>query len=87
MYSIYRHSHMGKFHSWPIELYSWCKAALVADLGLGTNSQLMEVDTSKATRIGWRTATPAAEEMTPVTIGKMDAPICAKTKTIARAVA
>jgi hypothetical protein len=60
---------------------------LLADFGLGTNNQLMEVDTSKATRIGWRTATPAADEMTPVTMGKMDAPICAKTKTMANAVA
>lgn len=58
-----------------LEPYSWCKAALLADFGLGTNSQLMDVDTSNPTRIGWRTATPAAAEITPVTMGKMDAPI------------
>ena len=43
-----------------MEPYSRCKAASLADFGLGTNSQLMDVDTSNPTRIGWRTATPAA---------------------------
>ena len=60
---------------------------MLEDLGLGTKSQLIAVDTSKPTRIGCRTFTPAAAEITPVTIGKIEPPICANTNTIASAVA
>lgn len=53
---------------------------------MGISNQLIAVATRRPTRIGWRTSTPAEAEMIPVMMGKTEPPICAKTKTKARAV-
>jgi len=50
------------------------------------SSQAIAVAPNSPTSMGCKTATPLCEARTPVATGKMEPPICAKTKTKARAV-
>jgi hypothetical protein len=61
--------------------HSRCSSSFSESFGFGTINQHTMVTTISDTKIGCRTHTPMLVLSSPVTIGKTEPPICAKTKT------
>jgi hypothetical protein len=64
-----------------LDRYSRCSSSFSESFGFGTRNQHTVVTTISDTKIGCRTHTPMLVLSRPVTIGKTEPPICAKTKT------